>query len=256
MTAPYVLVDLFSGTGSLSQPFVDHPLWDVYSFELDPQFDPTYTADILELTAEDIYLLCGGRPPTMVLAEPPCTSFSMASVRHHWLAYGPCAGCHAEVFRAGGETWQHIWPLDNCDNPRPVRVDGKAQLTYWPKSATAREGHTLLTHTLRLIHDLSPEFWAIENPRALMRQMPELKGIPQHTITHCQYGDPRRMKPTDLFGYLPPGFQARACVNGAPCHEAAPRGARTGTQGLSTLEAGMLPYGLGAELCAAATPTA
>ncbi|MBA9027540.1 hypothetical protein HNP81_002830 [Peribacillus huizhouensis] len=53
---------------------------------------------------------------------------------------------------------------------------------------------------------------------------------PRHTVTYCQYGDDR-MKPTDLWTNHPaPAFRPM-CKNGAPCHEAAPRGSKTGTQG-------------------------
>lgn len=49
--------------------------------------------------------------------------------------------------------------------------------------------------------------------------------------TYCQYGD-TRMKPTDLFTNHPnPQFKPM-CKNGDSCHESAPRGSRTGTQGL------------------------
>ena len=51
-------------------------------------------------------------------------------------------------------------------------------------------------------------------------------------LTHnCQYGD-TRMKPTDLWTNHPnPKFKPM-CKNGDTCHVAAPRGSRTGTQGI------------------------
>ena len=58
-----------------------------------------------------------------------------------------------------------------------------------------------------------------------------MQGIPRYTVTYCKYGD-SRMKPTDIFTnhenpqFLPP------CHNGDTCHISAPRGAKTGTQGL------------------------
>ncbi len=58
-----------------------------------------------------------------------------------------------------------------------------------------------------------------------------MQGLPRYTITYCQYGD-TRMKPTDIWTNHPcPQFKP-ACKNGDPCHEKAPRGSRTGTQGL------------------------
>ena len=58
-----------------------------------------------------------------------------------------------------------------------------------------------------------------------------MKGLPRYTVTYCKYGD-TRMKPTDIWTNHPePGFLPM-CKNGNPCHERAPRGSKTGTQGL------------------------
>jgi len=63
-------------------------------------------------------------------------------------------------------------------------------------------------------------------------------------VTYCQYGD-TRMKPTDLFHNLT-NFKPKCCKNGMPCHIAAPRGSKTGTQGLKNAkERGIVPR----ELC-------
>ena len=65
-------------------------------------------------------------------------------------------------------------------------------------------------------------------------------GIPKTTVWYCTYGD-TRAKPTDIFSnniynlFNPYGWKPRpACFNGnTKCHhEAAPRGSKTGTQGL------------------------
>jgi hypothetical protein len=98
---------------------------------------------------------------------------------------------------------------------------------------------------LRLIRELAPKYYFIENPRGGMRKMNFVKGLPRYTVTYCQYGD-SRMKPTDIFTNHPnPQFKPM-CKNGAPCHVAAPRGAKTGTQGLKgSVERSRIP----AELC-------
>lgn len=86
-------------------------------------------------------------------------------------------------------------------------------------------------HVLELIKQLSPTYYFIENPRGGMRKMTWMKDLPRYTITYCQYGD-TRMKPTDIWtnhpnpNFLPP------CKNGDKCHTPAPRGSKTGTQGL------------------------
>lgn len=89
----------------------------------------------------------------------------------------------------------------------------------------------MVQHTLYLIHDLKPKAWLIENPRGLLRKQEMMQEFPRFTITYCQYGD-TRMKPTDLWGYLPNWTPRAMCKNGDKCHETAPRGAKTGTQGL------------------------
>ena len=74
----------------------------------------------------------------------------------------------------------------------------------------------------------------------MMRKMPFMQHLPRTTVTYCSYGD-TRMKPTDIWSnnlislFNVDGWQPRQmCFNGNnDCqHEAAPRGSRTGTQGL------------------------
>lgn len=74
---------------------------------------------------------------------------------------------------------------------------------------------------------------SIENPRGMMRKMQFVIGFKQQTVWYCQYGDDRA-KPTDIWT-LNLDWQAKpVCHNGNKnCHHApAPRGAKTGTQGL------------------------
>ena len=53
----------------------------------------------------------------------------------------------------------------------------------------------------------------------------------RHTVTYCQYGEDR-MKPTDIWSNATWWNPRKPCKNGMPCHTAAPRGSRTGTQGI------------------------
>ena len=56
-----------------------------------------------------------------------------------------------------------------------------------------------------------------------------MRDIPRYTVTYCQYGD-MRQKPTDIWTNHPnPRFKPM-CKRGAPCHMAAPRGSKCGTQ--------------------------
>jgi len=92
---------------------------------------------------------------------------------------------------------------------------------YRPKRKEALDAINLLRATRALIKSVNPRFIIIENPRGMMRKM--------RTATYCQYGDSRQ-KPTDLWTNF--YFKARSCRPRASCHEPAPRGSRTGTQGL------------------------
>ena len=78
-----------------------------------------------------------------------------------------------------------------------------------------------------------------------MRKSPMMRNISRYTVTYCQYGD-NRMKPTDIWTNHESPYFKPMCKNGDPCHESAPRGSRTGTQGLKgNLERSIVP----AELC-------
>jgi hypothetical protein len=99
-------------------------------------------------------------------------------------------------------------------------------------SDEAIEGNAILAKTLEIINVLRPEYWFIENPRGMMRTLPIMASLPRKTVTYCQYGD-TRMKPTDIWTNCSHWKPKPACKNGDPCHESAPRGARTGTQGIN-----------------------
>lgn len=148
--------------------------------------------------------------PDFVWASPPCTAFSVASMGHHWAQGGA----------------------------NPV-----------PKTEAAKFNQELVRHTLQLINDLMPtKGWLMENPRGMLRKLKVVEGIKRRTITYCQYGDDR-MKPTDLWGYVPTWTPREPCKNGMSCHIAAPRGSKTGTQGLKgSRERSRVPYSLGEEL--------
>lgn len=186
------ILELFAGTRSIGKAFEARG-HKVYSVEWDKNFeDIDLYADISTLTAETI-LRDFGRPD-VIWASPDCTTYSVAAISRH---------------RRKNEETGSLDPVSEyaifCDKTNQ--------------------------HVLELIQELQPSFWFIENPRGGMRKMAWIKDLPRYTVTYCQYGD-TRMKPTDIWTNHPaPDFKP-ACKNGDPCHERAPRGARTGTQGL------------------------
>ena len=100
-----------------------------------------------------------------------------------------------------------------------------------PKTEDAKEALKMLEDTLKLIEELDPEYYFIENPRGKMRKVDIMQNLPIYTVTYCQYGD-FRMKPTDLWTNHPDPKFKPMCKNGDPCHVSAPRGSATGTQGM------------------------
>jgi hypothetical protein len=148
--------------------------------------------------------------PDFVWASPPCTAFSVASMGHHW---------------------------------------GGGLRAYEPKTEAAKISQKLVAHTLQLIKELAPpKGWLMENPRGMLRKLPVVEGFERRTVTYCTYGD-TRMKPTDLWGEVKGWTPRTACKNGQGCHEAAPRGSKTGTQGLKGAKnRSRVPYDLGHEI--------
>lgn len=101
-----------------------------------------------------------------------------------------------------------------------------------PKSDAAINADKVLDKTLEVFSWFPDAKFFMENPRAMMRKMSQTQNIHRETVCYCRYGD-TRMKPTDIFTnteWLPRPM----CWNGnGDCHhEPAPRGSRTGTQGL------------------------
>lgn len=96
-------------------------------------------------------------------------------------------------------------------------------------------------HVVDLIKELDPKYYFIENPRGGMRKMNFMKGLPRYTVTYCKYGE-ERMKPTDIWTNHPDPKFLPPSKNGDPDHIAAPRGSRTGTQGLkNSMERSRIP---------------
>jgi site-specific DNA-cytosine methylase len=126
--------------------------------------------------------------------------------------------------------------------------------TYWtpsgePKNDKALNGIKMVEHTINLICELNPsKGYIIENPRGMLRKQSVMNFMDRRTVTYCQYGE-SRMKPTDLWGFVDNWIPRIHCRAGDPCHEAAPRGSKTGTQGIrGARNRSRVPYQLSLEL--------
>lgn len=186
------VLELFAGTRSIGKAF-EAKVHEVFSVEWNKDFENIdLYKDISELTANEVLEKFG--KPDVIWMSPDCTTFSIAAISHH---------------RKKNEQTGNLDPISDY----------------------AKFCNKVNQHCLNLIRELKPKFWFIENPRGGMRKMTWMQGLPRYTVTYCQYGD-NRMKPTDIWTNHPnPQFKP-PCHNGDSCHVAAPRGSKTGTQGL------------------------
>lgn len=189
------VLELFAGERCIGKAF-EKKGHEVYSIEWDKSHENIdWYMDIGQITVQDIIDRFG--VPDVIWASPDCTTFSVAAISKH----------------------------------RRREPDGN--LT--PISEYAKFCDMVDSHVIDLIKELleiNPNLiYFIENPRGGLRKMNFMKDLPRYTVTYCQYGD-ERMKPTDIWtNHSNPGFRP-PCKNGDPCHTPAPRGSRTGTQGI------------------------
>ena len=186
------VLELFAGSRSIGKA-AESLGYEVYSSDLNNFEGIDYPIDILDFDTTKVPF-----KPDIIWASPPCTYFSVASIGKHW----------------------------NKD--------------HTPKTEQAVFGVKVVSKTIQIIKELNPKYWYLENPRGKLRKLEFMQPLPRTTVWYCTYGD-KRAKPTDIWTnnlrsvFNPNGWQPRPeCFNGNKnCHhEAAPRGSRTGTQGL------------------------
>ena len=188
------VLELFAGSRSFSKVAEQ---MEMETFTTDyKNFDKIdYVIDILDFDINKVPF-----KPDIIWASPPCTYFSVASIGHHW----------------------------NKD--------------HTPKTKEAILGVQIVQKTLDIIKELDPHFFFIENPRGKLRKLDVIKECPRTTVCYCQYGD-TRLKPTDIwtnnlqdwfneYGWKPKEMCNYRQKNCKCHHEKAPRGSKTGTQGL------------------------
>ena len=184
------VLELFAGSRSIGKE-AEKQGHNVFSVDINNFKDIDLVIDILDLKKDMIPF-----KPDFIWASPPCTTFSIASIGHHW------------------------------------------KENRQPKTKEAIKGLEILNKTLSIFKWFPDAMFFMENPRGMMRK--KINGIDRTTITYCSYAD-KRMKPTDIWSnniydmFNPNGWKPRPmCWNGnKKCnHEPAPRGSKTGTQGL------------------------
>lgn len=204
-------IELFSGTKSFSKVMANKG-HKTFTVDFDERLNPDLCKNMLDFDWNLHYP--GPNRVDVFWASPPCTAFSVASISRHWTG-GSCA--------------------------------------YIPKSDSARLGLKLLEKTIIELKKSNPKYWFIENPRGVMRKVIDdifkrhnIYTYRRVTVWYCQYGD-IRAKPTDIWTNLP-DWNGKQCHNYRKgkekhCnHEEAPRGSKTGTQGLKdAIERGVIP---------------
>lgn len=187
------VLELFAGTKSVGRAF-EAEGHEVFSIEWEEKHkDIDWYMDISKITAGDILERFGR--PDIIWASFDCTTYSIAAISHH----------------------------------RTREEDGNLA----PKSEKAKIADATNQHVLKLIEELMPTYFFIENPRGGLRKMRWIQNLPRFTVWYCRYND-SRAKPTDIWTNHPNPRFLPVCRNGNPdCHhQRAPRGAKTGTQGI------------------------
>tara|TARA_R110001583_G_scaffold31420_7_gene107476 strand:+ start:735 stop:1760 length:1026 start_codon:yes stop_codon:yes gene_type:complete len=207
-------MELFSGTGSFSQVALKRG-HKIKTFDLADHADELVEGTHTQCDVLDRSVVYPDRVD-MLWASPPCTTFSVASLGHHW---------------------------------------GGGKKAYIPKTKECQIGLDILERTVQLVAKIKPRKWYIENPRGVMRKVIDalfdkhgITDYVRHTITYCKYRDSKgqyekRMKPTDVWTNDKEWIPREKCKNyrydsegniiDKHCHhESARRGAKTGTQGL------------------------
>jgi site-specific DNA-cytosine methylase len=202
-----IVIELFAGSATFTETAKEMGFRTwCTDIQQNPSGSINHVANFLDLGPKDVPALWG--EDVLLWASPPCQGFSIASCSKHW---------------------------------------SKFDEVYIPKSEKAELGITIghrLQYWARYFVRFHNATWFVENPRGMMRKMSWMPSNPK-TVTYCQYGDVS-MKPTDIWTNSKTWIPRPMCKRGSPCHEPAPRGSKTGTQGKkNNYERSILPI----ELC-------
>ena len=126
-----------------------------------------------------------------------------------------------------------IWASPPCTYFSVASIGHHWNKDHTPKTKEASIGVGIVQKTLKIIKEINPEYVFIENPRGKLRKLGLLNDYFRRTVCYCKYGE-NRMKPTDVWTNWWMWIPREMCYNGnKDCHhEPAPRGSKTGTQGL------------------------
>lgn len=133
-----------------------------------------------------------------------------------------------ELSRKGIKKINILWASPPC-----TTFSVASLYRYWyngkPKNSKTYLGLAIAKKTLEIIEELKPDYWFIENPRAMLRKQYFLSDKHRKTVTYCQYGF-KIQKPTDIWTNCSEWIPRKPCRPGDSCHESASRGQDQGTQ--------------------------
>ncbi|UOF77800.1 DNA methyltransferase [Inoviridae sp.] len=156
-------VELFAGSKTMSQAF-EKAGFSTVSIDIEPKHEPDICIDICNLRRS---LLPGH--VDVIWASPPCTAFSLLQSHNHFKS----------------------WPI------------GFRRYYHEPRTPEAASALTVLRATARVICQMNPVYYFIENPRAILRHRPEMVFVPyRKTVRYSDFGCEYE-KPTDIWTNCP-----------------------------------------------------
>lgn len=173
------MIDLFSGCGGFSYGFlqtipalkakiaIDHDYRSLETYGANISVEEAIQRDIQEVHSLDILERLDGKPPDIVIASPPCESFSVANPDQKKSAY---------------------------------------------EQLYADERGRLMLHAIRIISDLNPPFFVIENVAQVASR--EMQGYIRHEFEHSSYEIFFSILESVEFGI--PSHRRRAFISNVP----------------------------------------
>jgi hypothetical protein len=156
------LIELFSGSKIVSTIAAQQFGYKTLTIDHNDKLKPDIISDIKNLQLKSI---CRKKECSIIWASVPCTEMSILTAGIHW----------KKISKA------------------------HRQYVYMPRTEAAWSAVRLLEKTLYLIKQINPTFYFIENPRGIMRHLPQMLTIQyRHTVSYSDYGK-SIYKPTDIF---------------------------------------------------------